>query len=197
TITALGSFSGWHEKTIGQKSIESFNEYKLFNYLYCNYTCPTQHTCYRGGYQDPNKCGHCKCPYPFVEPLCSNLKQNEGYCANVQDLKATEGEQKRGFATQHSSCYVYISAPQNQKVRINITALNFQIPENERCSAGYSNVVEVIYGKERSVMGLCLCATIGGSYSNVSITSYNHELFFVFKASMFAPSVEFYYMAVN
>uniref|UniRef100_A0A0N5A5S7 Astacin domain-containing protein n=1 Tax=Parastrongyloides trichosuri TaxID=131310 RepID=A0A0N5A5S7_PARTI len=197
TIKAIGKYDGWHEKMIGQKSIESFNEYKLFNYLHCNHTCPTNITCYRGGYQHPKNCDYCKCPYPFVKPFCLNLKPDEGYCAGIQNLNATDKEQKRGFATRYSSCYVYISAPEDKKIRINITSLNFQISENERCSSGYSNVVEIIYEKDESVMGLCLCATIGGIYQNVSVTSYNNEAVFVFKASKFGPSVEFYYMAVH
>uniref|UniRef100_A0A0N4ZJE7 Astacin domain-containing protein n=1 Tax=Parastrongyloides trichosuri TaxID=131310 RepID=A0A0N4ZJE7_PARTI len=195
TITTLGSYIGWRDKMIGQKSIESFNEYKLFNYLYCNRTCSTSITCYREGYQDPNKCGYCKCPFPFEGNICQNMKQDVKYCAGIRDLTATKDEVRQGFAND-ATCYVKITAEGNKKVQITVGLLNFRIPPNDICSPGYHDVVEIIYSKYRSVTGLCLCAYIGGSFSNVTVISDNHEAFIVYKGSSLGNEFTFFYKAV-
>uniref|UniRef100_A0A0N5A0L9 Astacin domain-containing protein n=1 Tax=Parastrongyloides trichosuri TaxID=131310 RepID=A0A0N5A0L9_PARTI len=197
TITPVGDeqYIGWHNKTIGQRSIESFNEYKLFNYLHCNHTCSKNITCYRGGYQHPKKCGHCKCPFPFKDDHCTNLESNKGYCDTIRDLTAAEEEVRKGFANV-ASCYVKITAKENKKVQITVGLLNFQIPPNDICSPGYQDVVEIIYSKYRSVTGLCLCAYIGGDYPNVTVISDNHEAFIVYKGSSYFNEFAFFYKAV-
>uniref|UniRef100_A0A0N4ZLZ3 ZnMc domain-containing protein n=1 Tax=Parastrongyloides trichosuri TaxID=131310 RepID=A0A0N4ZLZ3_PARTI len=195
TIMTVGNYTGWHEKMIGQKSKESFNEYKLFNYLYCNHSCSREHDCYRGGYQDPKKCGNCKCPFPFKDNLCTYLETNEGYCEKIRDLIATEEEERRGFANK-ATCYVKITAENNKKVQIRVSTLNFQIPPDDICSPGYQNFVEIIFGKDRSVTGLCLCAYIGDGYDDVIVTSDNHEAFIVYKGSSLGYKFIFFYKAV-
>uniref|UniRef100_A0A0N5A053 ZnMc domain-containing protein n=1 Tax=Parastrongyloides trichosuri TaxID=131310 RepID=A0A0N5A053_PARTI len=199
TITPLGisEYIGWHNKTIGQRNIESFNEYKLFNYFYCNNTCPqTKLDCQRGGYRHPNNCNKCKCPHPFEGNNCEKIKANKEYCGDKPTIfTATEKEEKRGFATK-ATCYASITAPVNKKVQIRVHWLNFQISPDDICSPGYQNVVEIIFGKDESITGLCLCAYIGDKYQEVTITSDKNEAFIVFKASFIGPDFQFFYKAV-
>uniref|UniRef100_A0A0N4Z1K9 Astacin domain-containing protein n=1 Tax=Parastrongyloides trichosuri TaxID=131310 RepID=A0A0N4Z1K9_PARTI len=202
TITPVGdkNYIGWHNKTIGQREIESFNEYKIFNYLYCNGTCTIKHEtkpdCQKGGYQNPNNCGTCICPFPFEGNNCEKIKTNEGYCGDTATIfTAKEEEEKRGFATS-TTCYAKIIAENNKKVQIRVYWLNFQIPPSDICSPGYSNVVEIIFGRDKSVTGLCLCAYIGGKYPQVTITSNDNEAFIVYRASIFGPDFEFFFKAV-
>uniref|UniRef100_A0A0N4ZLI9 ZnMc domain-containing protein n=1 Tax=Parastrongyloides trichosuri TaxID=131310 RepID=A0A0N4ZLI9_PARTI len=201
TITPEGNnkYIGWYNKTIGQRSIESFNEYKLFNYFYCNSTCThhkTQLDCQKGGYQNPNNCGTCICPFPFEGNNCEKIKANEGYCGDTATIfTAKEEEEKRGFATK-ATCYANITAPVGKKVQIRVHWLNFQISPHDICSPGYQNVVEIISGKDESITGLCLCAYIGGEYQEVTITSDGNEAFIFFKASFVGPNFQFFFKAV-
>uniref|UniRef100_A0A0N4Z8M0 Astacin domain-containing protein n=1 Tax=Parastrongyloides trichosuri TaxID=131310 RepID=A0A0N4Z8M0_PARTI len=199
TIISVGDekYIGWHNKMIGQRNIESFNEYKLFNYLYCNNTCPqTKHDCQKGGYQHPKNCNKCKCPYPFEGNNCEEMKANERYCGDIATIyTATHEEIRRGFANK-ATCYVKITAERNQKVHIEVNLLDFQIPPSDICSPGYSNVVEIIFGRDKSVTGLCLCAYIGSGYPSVIVTSEDNEAFIVYKGSSLNYNFKFSYKAV-
>lgn len=41
-------------------------------------SAPLRFTCLRGGYQDPNDCGRCRCPDGFAGNDCSSVAPSQG-----------------------------------------------------------------------------------------------------------------------
>uniref|UniRef100_A0A0N4ZA85 ZnMc domain-containing protein n=1 Tax=Parastrongyloides trichosuri TaxID=131310 RepID=A0A0N4ZA85_PARTI len=199
TILPKGNYSGWLNKTIGQREVRTFNLFKLFNFLYCNDTCinvTPKPNCLRNGYQDPKNCEQCQCPYPFEGPTCNSMRNDSGYCPGTF-YEVTEKEEERGF-NGHNYCFISFKTKESQyKVKITIVQLNFCGYGINSCSIGNTRFVEVIYRKDRSVMGLCLCACIGGQYEPVSITSEDNEAFIVYHGNTATDGLKFKYQAVN
>uniref|UniRef100_A0A0N4ZEC6 Metalloendopeptidase n=1 Tax=Parastrongyloides trichosuri TaxID=131310 RepID=A0A0N4ZEC6_PARTI len=72
-----------YKRTMGQRVMVTFNDYKLLNYYYCNNTCTSRKTnCQNDGYQDPNNCDKCKCPSGYVGNECQNIAPSENECGS-------------------------------------------------------------------------------------------------------------------
>uniref|UniRef100_A0A0N4Z5N6 Metalloendopeptidase n=1 Tax=Parastrongyloides trichosuri TaxID=131310 RepID=A0A0N4Z5N6_PARTI len=121
TIKVIGNHTEYYQKMIGQRYSVSFNEYKLVNYLYCNETCKSTEKkpeCWFGGYQNPNKCNECLCPYPLYGYRCQSLtSDNKGYCPYTSVSPAPYETLLKYYGYRH--CSTIIQAPEkHQRIQI-------------------------------------------------------------------------------
>uniref|UniRef100_A0A0N4Z6C6 Metalloendopeptidase n=1 Tax=Parastrongyloides trichosuri TaxID=131310 RepID=A0A0N4Z6C6_PARTI len=195
TITLKGLFKVWNTESIGYPKKESFNEFRLINYLYCNQTCrhqPLSEPCKFSGYQDPNACWKCKCPY-FTKGTYCGEKQHNRYECHPTALHAKHNVQKE-YYTHHKECFIYIRADYGQKVKLTITYLYiYWHYDNTPCARGDYRL-EVMYKKDKSIMGVCFCEYIN---YGLEIISEDFEVFLVYYGSSFRDYVYFNYMAIS
>uniref|UniRef100_A0A0N5A6Y7 Peptidase M12A domain-containing protein n=1 Tax=Parastrongyloides trichosuri TaxID=131310 RepID=A0A0N5A6Y7_PARTI len=162
---------------IGQRYSVSFNEYKLVNYLYCNKTCELTEQkpeCWFGGYQNPNKCNECLCPYPLYGYRCQSLtSDNKGYCPYTSVSPAPYETLLKYYGYRH--CSTIIQAPEKHQ-RIQIIVEHVWLSDNEFCARGDS-MLEIKYKEDKSLMGLCFCNHVKDykiiSESNIVIITYH------------------------
>uniref|UniRef100_A0A0N5A102 Metalloendopeptidase n=1 Tax=Parastrongyloides trichosuri TaxID=131310 RepID=A0A0N5A102_PARTI len=196
TIKVLGNYSEWVEKTIGHNSLESFNEYRLLNYLYCNSTCgPDKYEgekpgCKNFGYQDPNNCSVCKCPYFARGKNCTTIERSNPRCGNTTIFKATPEEQLLQYYSE-IDCYIYIYSPQAK--RIEITIKNYK---GGNCRRG-PNSVEIMYRKDKSVMGLCFCDLRLRHFNEVKVVTEGISAHIVYRGTHEHDGLVFSYKTIE
>uniref|UniRef100_A0A0N4Z5I7 Metalloendopeptidase n=1 Tax=Parastrongyloides trichosuri TaxID=131310 RepID=A0A0N4Z5I7_PARTI len=198
SIKVKGNYSQFYDRTIGQRRSESFNEYRLINYLYCNHTCNNyteKIKCEYNGYQDPNNCGQCKCPYFTIGKEC-NSKQESSFLCRDTALHALDYERNYTYYG-YKHCYAYIHGKGGGRVKITVTYLWLGYYYNDSpCSRGPGSL-EIKYKADKSVMGLCLCAYIdiySGYGKQVEVTSENSEIFLIFMGTWAQHTVIFKYV---
>uniref|UniRef100_A0A0N4Z3E2 Metalloendopeptidase n=1 Tax=Parastrongyloides trichosuri TaxID=131310 RepID=A0A0N4Z3E2_PARTI len=141
TILAKGEHAVRHQQMMGQKYNVAFQDYKLINRHFCNKKCEKQLGCWRGGYEDPNNCWKCICPFPFENNICDGLLKNDDGCSFRYE-RASDIKRFLSFVGW-KSCYGYIVAPSNDyRVELNITRLH--MTKYEICTRDNS-MVEIKY----------------------------------------------------
>uniref|UniRef100_A0A0N5BRL8 Zinc metalloproteinase n=1 Tax=Strongyloides papillosus TaxID=174720 RepID=A0A0N5BRL8_STREA len=114
--------------TIGQFDKMQFNDVKLLNSIYCSNICKGGIRCSNGGYEDPKRCGTCRCPSMLGGPTCADLAKNPPECGQGDTMIATS--QVKSFSIKGvKNCVFLIQAENNKKVRINIDQGYFNTTE--------------------------------------------------------------------
>uniref|UniRef100_A0A0N4ZGT0 Metalloendopeptidase n=1 Tax=Parastrongyloides trichosuri TaxID=131310 RepID=A0A0N4ZGT0_PARTI len=159
TIDARNNFSHLYQQMIGQRRIVGFNDFKLVNLHYCNYTCSLEMRnkikCYRSGYQNPNRCYECICPFPYTGDFCESFHGNTGYYYCPDREVIALNHEKLLYFSRPYQCFTLIRAINENDtiwVSVKVTWLSNRSP----CSRG-DNMFEVQYKKDHGVMGLCFC----------------------------------------
>uniref|UniRef100_A0A0N5BB48 Zinc metalloproteinase n=1 Tax=Strongyloides papillosus TaxID=174720 RepID=A0A0N5BB48_STREA len=104
--------------TIGQFDKLQFNDVKLLNTVYCQDKCKGGIKCSNGGYEDPNRCGQCKCPFMLGGPTCSEVAKNPPNCGQGNSLEATP--QEKTLDIKGGKRCVYEIKGNGKKVQIRI-----------------------------------------------------------------------------
>uniref|UniRef100_A0A0N4ZJP7 Metalloendopeptidase n=1 Tax=Parastrongyloides trichosuri TaxID=131310 RepID=A0A0N4ZJP7_PARTI len=166
TITAKGYYGDQYQKMMGQKKVVTFNDYKIVNRHFCKQKCNNTLYCHKNGYQNPNKCNQCICPFPFTNNDCNGLLPNSlGSTGCPGRHVEADRYQTYGYTISgKKSCYGYISAPQDRQVRFTLVFLN--MAKHSVCTRGTGSV-EIKYKSRKDVMGLCFCGHIPNPYKNI------------------------------
>uniref|UniRef100_A0A0N4ZGX9 Zinc metalloproteinase n=1 Tax=Parastrongyloides trichosuri TaxID=131310 RepID=A0A0N4ZGX9_PARTI len=121
--------NGLFGRTMGQREKLSFNDFKYLNLKYCSTICPTAKECFMGGYQDPHKCGYCKCPYGYIGTACLTKVLNATLCG-TQQFTATTTNQTLTI-TGEKDCYYYINTDKGYKIQLSGITTNLE--NNDPC----------------------------------------------------------------
>uniref|UniRef100_A0A0N4ZD84 ZnMc domain-containing protein n=1 Tax=Parastrongyloides trichosuri TaxID=131310 RepID=A0A0N4ZD84_PARTI len=197
TIIPNREFRGWYPRSMGERNKESFNEYRLLNYHYCNNTCEnkTKPDCKYNGYQNPNKCGECLCPYPFINGNCWGTIKGNYYCG-YDHLHATTNFQHQWYLYR-KDCYITIEAnDHNHILEIIIYYLYFYWYDNQKCTREIDTGLEVLYRADKSVMGVFLCAFVNHRYGYVTIKSEDFLVFMIFRGRYGSDALQFKYRSI-
>lgn len=130
------------QNTIGQRKGPSFIDYKLVNLAYCSDVCQQKLGCRHEGYEDPNNCNQCKCPYGLGGRLCDTVAPSSPGCGGV--IKANSVGQyitSPGFPGQYPTgkeCNWYIIGPSNGRIYLTFDSFNF--PCDEVCTNSFVEV---------------------------------------------------------
>uniref|UniRef100_A0A0N5A6T4 Metalloendopeptidase n=1 Tax=Parastrongyloides trichosuri TaxID=131310 RepID=A0A0N5A6T4_PARTI len=177
TIKVIGNYTEHYKKMIGQRYVTSFNERKLVNLYYCSHMCNGEVTydCQRSGYQRPQDCFACICPYPFYGRTCTEIRKSDPKCGSQTTINANTNIQLLTF-NGNIDCYFTIQAPEGK--RNEITVMSLELRDYSICVRGENNV-EIKYKADLGAMGLCLCGSITQSFKIVS----DNRFVFVFYRS--------------
>uniref|UniRef100_A0A0N4Z871 Metalloendopeptidase n=1 Tax=Parastrongyloides trichosuri TaxID=131310 RepID=A0A0N4Z871_PARTI len=172
-ITVIGNHSKIYQKMIGQKSSVSFNEYKLINYNYCNYTCINngKPLCKNNGYQHPNYCYKCQCPYPYQGNTCESIPAKHPRCPEY-NIHPNVHENNLNF-WNNQKCYTFIQGDSDKLILIKIKQAHLTFRDS--CGRGES-MLEIKYKKDKTLMGLCFC----GYVTNYEIISENSLVIIIY-----------------
>uniref|UniRef100_A0A0N4Z2S3 ZnMc domain-containing protein n=1 Tax=Parastrongyloides trichosuri TaxID=131310 RepID=A0A0N4Z2S3_PARTI len=197
TIVPNKEFTGWYLKSMGERNKESFNEYRLLNYHYCNDTCRNESKpeCKYNGYQNPNKCWECLCPYPFINGNCWGTIKGNYYCG--YDYLTAESHFKHQWYLYRKNCYITIEAPHNKRVEMIIYYLYFYYYDNQKCTREIDTGLEVLYRADKSVMGVFLCAYVYHKYGFVNIVSEDKLIFLIFRGRYGSDALQFKYRYID
>uniref|UniRef100_A0A0N4Z5P5 Metalloendopeptidase n=1 Tax=Parastrongyloides trichosuri TaxID=131310 RepID=A0A0N4Z5P5_PARTI len=174
TITVKGKHSEIYQKMIGQRRSLSFNEYKLINHYYCNQACINKGIppCQNDGYQHPNYCYKCQCPYPYEGDYCNYIPAKHPRCPDYKvQPKVHETELK---FWNNQNCYTFIQGAADKLILIKITQahLNYE----GTCARG-DGTLEIKYKRDKTLMGLCFC----GYVRNYEIISENSLAIIIYR----------------
>uniref|UniRef100_A0A0N4ZEP2 Metalloendopeptidase n=1 Tax=Parastrongyloides trichosuri TaxID=131310 RepID=A0A0N4ZEP2_PARTI len=150
----------YYQRMIGQRKSVSFNEYKLINFMYCNKTCSKtkkKPECWFGGYQNPNDCEKCLCPYPLAGYKCQGFLPMSYYCSRITSFTARRQVDFFGFKA-HTNCYALVQTPKPDQ-RIHIRVRRTWLSNQEICTRDYS-MLEIKYKADKSLMGVCFCGAV-------------------------------------
>uniref|UniRef100_A0A0N4ZAM3 Zinc metalloproteinase n=1 Tax=Parastrongyloides trichosuri TaxID=131310 RepID=A0A0N4ZAM3_PARTI len=151
--------NGLYGRTLGSGTKLSFNDIKLINARYCSTVCPTAKECFMGGYQDPNKCGYCKCPDGYIGTACLTKVLNATVCG-TQQFTATTTTQTLSISGA-KDCYYYINTDKGYKIQLNGVTTN--LTHYDACYMGKG--AEIKFKEDKTVAGIRLC----GVNSNINI----------------------------
>uniref|UniRef100_A0A0N4ZLA3 Zinc metalloproteinase n=1 Tax=Parastrongyloides trichosuri TaxID=131310 RepID=A0A0N4ZLA3_PARTI len=142
--------------TIGNKARLQFLDFKMVNRAYCSEKCKSSIKCENGGYEDPNKCGICKCPYTLGGRTCTEYLKNPPSCG-AKNTYTLEGEPVTIKAQGKVDCVYYIKS--NRKVRLIMGDSNLA-SRGEACYSG--DALEVQYLNDKSLTGVMYCGKVNG-----------------------------------
>ncbi|CEF70193.1 Astacin-like metalloendopeptidase [Strongyloides ratti] len=170
---------GLYNKTIGHLGGLTFLDTKLLNLQYCSHICKDNMKCYNGGYQNPKRCGYCKCVRGYGGRKCTKIQENINKCG--QQLYFVNSTQQNINVIGESKCLYHLKANYGKKIKIDVTYL-FGFLLNERYTCDKKDAVEIKYYKDKTLTGALICQTMG----NVSIvTENNHAIIHVRSAEDF------------
>uniref|UniRef100_A0A0K0EP91 Zinc metalloproteinase n=1 Tax=Strongyloides stercoralis TaxID=6248 RepID=A0A0K0EP91_STRER len=173
--------------TIGQFDKMQFNDIKLINSIYCADRCKGGIQCYNGGYEDPMRCGTCKCPSMLEGNDCRSVRRNPPECGTGSTLKATETIQSFKLKGV-KNCVFLVNAPPGKRAQINIDRGYFN--QTERCFPGIA--LEVKFNKDKTITGPTFC----GSVNNKGITGESSNILFQYVGTRPDHFLEMRYRAV-
>uniref|UniRef100_A0A0K0F0S5 Zinc metalloproteinase n=1 Tax=Strongyloides venezuelensis TaxID=75913 RepID=A0A0K0F0S5_STRVS len=141
--------------TIGQFGKMQFNDVKLLNTIYCSNICKGGIKCNNGGYEDPKKCGTCRCPSMLGGPTCEDVAKNPPSCGKENIMTASS--QEKSFSIDGvKNCVFLIKAENNKKVKISIDKGNFN--PAERCFPGIA--LQIKYNIDKTITGPTFCGVV-------------------------------------
>uniref|UniRef100_A0A0N5A6S7 Metalloendopeptidase n=1 Tax=Parastrongyloides trichosuri TaxID=131310 RepID=A0A0N5A6S7_PARTI len=179
-------------KTIGQRRMVGFNDYKLINYNYCLHRCRgiVSINCENNGYQDPNKCIRCACPYPFQGQVCDKLIPSGYHCPKTQKYLSGYWEKELSFRGPRH-CFIMLQDEYSYR-RIEITVTYLDLYEYTPCITS-DDVLEIKYKADYSVMGLCLC----GFIENYKIRTENNKAIVIYNGKYWGNVAKLTYKSIT
>uniref|UniRef100_A0A0N5C432 Peptidase M12A domain-containing protein n=1 Tax=Strongyloides papillosus TaxID=174720 RepID=A0A0N5C432_STREA len=172
--------------TIGQFDKLQFNDVKLLNTVYCQDKCKGGIRCSNGGYEDPNRCGQCKCPFMLGGPTCSEVAKNPPNCGQGNSLEATP--QEKSLDIVGGKRCVYEIKGNGKKVQIRIEVGNFY--PSERCLPEMA--LQVKYYKDKTLVGPTFC----GRINNQVLTSEDDRILLNYVGTMGSHMLKLKYKTV-
>uniref|UniRef100_A0A0N5A2X6 Metalloendopeptidase n=1 Tax=Parastrongyloides trichosuri TaxID=131310 RepID=A0A0N5A2X6_PARTI len=149
--------------TPGQQVEIGFNDVKLLNYYYCNYTCKGVSTnCYYGGYPDPHNCNKCKCPRFFEGNDCSKVIPSDNSCGNTF-FYVKKGQKEKIVLNGIKTCTIELLASGGKKIKMTLKNSNLSGYFDCEPDSG----LEIKYLQDKTVSGPIFC----GPGSNGTIIS--------------------------
>uniref|UniRef100_A0A0N4Z5R3 Zinc metalloproteinase n=1 Tax=Parastrongyloides trichosuri TaxID=131310 RepID=A0A0N4Z5R3_PARTI len=151
-----------YQDTIGNKARMAFLDYKMLNKALCSDKCKGGVKCSNGGYEDPRKCGTCKCPYLLTGPKCTDYIKNPSNCDGKNYYKLSNQPvsiKPKGL----TSCVYAIEAGPGKKVKLTFGKAN-QWSRGEFCYA--DDALEVQYLNDKSLTGVLYCGSPKGSITS-------------------------------
>ncbi|PAV70945.1 hypothetical protein WR25_20921 [Diploscapter pachys] len=146
------------QAAMGQMAGPSFLDVQKINSHYsCGRACKNKIRCFNGGYQDPKKCGVCRCPPAFGGPRCQQVQQsNPPNCRGVLNAKPSfrrlRINVKPRNTKQARQCNYHIRAPAGKKIEIYVEGAI------GKCIQGcYHDSVEIKAQADKRVTGYRFC----------------------------------------
>uniref|UniRef100_A0A0N4ZHW3 Metalloendopeptidase n=1 Tax=Parastrongyloides trichosuri TaxID=131310 RepID=A0A0N4ZHW3_PARTI len=190
-IKAINNHSKYYQKMMGQKYMIGFYEYKLLNLHYCNHSCAgkSKPECWWSGYQNPNQCGKCLCPFPLRGDICRDLPPNKNIYLQQHYILYFSYE----MFEVRSAHYVYwfLEAPGNYRVMISVGYLSLY---NYSPCATKTDMLEFKYKKDKGVMGLCFC---GYNYEAYEFESEDRLVIGIYRGDYFGNYIQFWAKAIK
>uniref|UniRef100_A0A0K0FEF7 Zinc metalloproteinase n=1 Tax=Strongyloides venezuelensis TaxID=75913 RepID=A0A0K0FEF7_STRVS len=141
--------------TIGQREKVSFNDIKLLNTIYCSKICKGGIKCSNGGYEDPKKCGTCRCPSMLGGPTCEDVARNPPSCGKENILIASSKE--KSFSTNGvKDCVFLIKAEKNKRVKISLDKGNF----NQKLPCAPGHALQIKFNIDKTITGPTFCGRV-------------------------------------
>ncbi|CEF61450.1 Astacin-like metalloendopeptidase [Strongyloides ratti] len=141
--------------TIGNNEKMQFNDIKTINLAFCSGRCKGGVQCSNGGYENPMKCGTCKCPSMFEGDTCNKVRKNPANCGQSNSIVASNAFKSLKLQGV-KDCVFLISATDGKKPEIVIERGNLKA--TERCFPGVA--LEVKYSKDLTITGLTFCGSV-------------------------------------
>uniref|UniRef100_A0A0K0E2V2 Zinc metalloproteinase n=1 Tax=Strongyloides stercoralis TaxID=6248 RepID=A0A0K0E2V2_STRER len=162
-------YNGVYNKTLGLNAGMSFLDGKALNIHYCSEVCKEKLKCYNGGYQNPNKCGTCKCVSGYDGKRCTKFLKRKSECGE-QFYNVTEKNTFLIFKGK-KNCLYHLKAPHGKRIKISIVRI-VGIPfYPTRCLK--TNSVEIKFFKDKTTSGAYFC---GVTNDTVLITENDHGI---------------------
>uniref|UniRef100_A0A0N5BD97 Metalloendopeptidase n=1 Tax=Strongyloides papillosus TaxID=174720 RepID=A0A0N5BD97_STREA len=172
--------------SIGQGEKMQFNDAKALNLIYCKDKCKGGIKCSNGGYEDPNRCGQCKCPFMLGGPTCSEVAKNPPECGQGNSLVAT-AEEKTLDVKGAKKC-IYEIKGNGKKVQIHIEEGSFTL--KDVCNPEIA--LQIKYHKDKTLVGPTFC----GRFSNKDLTSEDDRVLISYVAQSPQAFLKLKYKAV-
>uniref|UniRef100_A0A0K0F118 Zinc metalloproteinase n=1 Tax=Strongyloides venezuelensis TaxID=75913 RepID=A0A0K0F118_STRVS len=154
--------------TIGQNEKAQFNDIKFLNAIYCSNICKGGIKCSNGGYEDPKKCGTCRCPSMLGGPTCEDVAKNPPSCGK-ENIMTASSKEKSFSINGVKNCVFLIKAENNKKVKITIERGNFIA--RQICSPGIS--LQIKFNIDKTITGPTFC----GRVQHQTLTSEGDQMF--------------------
>uniref|UniRef100_A0A0N4Z1H3 Zinc metalloproteinase n=1 Tax=Parastrongyloides trichosuri TaxID=131310 RepID=A0A0N4Z1H3_PARTI len=157
--------------SIGNSNRLQFLDYKQINIAYCKDKCKGEVQCANGGYENPNQCGTCLCPYLLTGKTCTEYIKNPPACGdqNVIKLSGSPVTVKPKGAIE---CVYAVSSEGKVKVSIDNAKLYSKFVY---CST--SEGLEVQYLNDKTLTGPAFCGNAKGktvtSEGNLMLVKYS------------------------
>uniref|UniRef100_A0A0N4Z1G5 Metalloendopeptidase n=1 Tax=Parastrongyloides trichosuri TaxID=131310 RepID=A0A0N4Z1G5_PARTI len=191
TISAYGWYYENYQNMMGQKTVVTFNNYKLLNRHFCSHKINKTILCEKNGYGHPNQRRKCMCPYPFVGDRCQWIMKSATYCPNYQ-LTAVHHEYRNAVYHFKGYCFTSITAT-SSNYNVELTIYRLSLESVSPCTR-MDGTVEVKYKKDKSIMGLCFC---GSSQKNYKIVSEDNIMYFLYYGNLYRHEARIKYVAIQ
>uniref|UniRef100_A0A0N4Z1H0 Zinc metalloproteinase n=1 Tax=Parastrongyloides trichosuri TaxID=131310 RepID=A0A0N4Z1H0_PARTI len=152
-----------YQDVIGNAGRLAFLDFKMVNTVYCKDKCKGGVKCSNGGYEDPNKCGTCKCPYLLTGNTCTDYIKNPPACGNQNVIKLS-GKPTTVKPKGKVECVYAVSSPKKVKLTFGNSNLKFN-RGGGLCWP--TDGIEVQYLNDKALVGVTYCDNPKGK----SITS--------------------------
>uniref|UniRef100_A0AAF5D9C7 EGF-like domain-containing protein n=1 Tax=Strongyloides stercoralis TaxID=6248 RepID=A0AAF5D9C7_STRER len=177
----------YYKNMCGLKNKYSFNDFKLLNSLYCQNECSNDCLpCQNDGYQDPNSCDSCICPFGYKGRYCEDIYESDDECPKYNPL-ATKKRQTISVCGKHN-CNFLLQAPKGYKI---VTEIKYSASKYINPCYG-SNGINFKYQDDKGKSGLNLC----GFYENVTIPGYSNEVLVSYFGKKNAIALSFSYYVI-
>uniref|UniRef100_A0A0N4Z1H2 Zinc metalloproteinase n=1 Tax=Parastrongyloides trichosuri TaxID=131310 RepID=A0A0N4Z1H2_PARTI len=143
--------------TIGNSEKMQFLDFKALNLAYCKNKCNGGVQCENGGYENPNQCGTCLCPFLLTGTTCNEYIKNPPACGNQNVIKLS-GSPVSIRARGPYKCVYAVSAP--GRVRLTFGYTNMLIRSDKSCHSG--DGVEAQYLNDKTFTGVTFCGNSRG-----------------------------------
>uniref|UniRef100_A0A0K0F0Q1 Zinc metalloproteinase n=1 Tax=Strongyloides venezuelensis TaxID=75913 RepID=A0A0K0F0Q1_STRVS len=156
-----------YSDTMGQYDKMQFNDVKLLNTIYCSKICKGGIKCSNGGYEDPKKCGTCRCPSMLGGSTCADVAKNPPSCGKENIMTASS--QEKSFSIDGvKNCVFLIKAEKNKRVKISLDKGNFNA--SEICFPGIA--LQIKFNIDKTITGPTFC----GDIKPQALTSEGNEM---------------------
>uniref|UniRef100_A0A0N4ZKY6 Metalloendopeptidase n=1 Tax=Parastrongyloides trichosuri TaxID=131310 RepID=A0A0N4ZKY6_PARTI len=165
----------FYQKMLGQRYRTGFYDYKLINEHYCNDECSKEEKkpeCWWNGYQNPNKCGECLCPFPLLGHNCRNILPNNSPQTNNY-YYVNEVGIRFGFLGA-INCHIFLETSNPKRIRLTWHKINLY--DYTPCGPK-TDAIEVKYKADKGLTGLCFCGYMDKPYT---IDSEDKLLIFIY-----------------